>query len=188
MSASREKLHELIKERSFKMAPDEGPEFTLASGKKTRYYFDLKMILLDPSSLVIVTEALWDFLGENGLRGSFDGAGGLTMGADPITYALSSKAWQEGKDLFPLIVRKTVKDHGTKKPVEGYVDRCKKVLCLEDVVTTGGSIIKAVESFRSEGLEVDQALAILDRLEGGRDALEKEGIKLRSLLNLSDFI
>jgi orotate phosphoribosyltransferase len=187
MSNAREKLKEIIIQKSYKRAASEKEAFTLVSGKKTLFYFDLKRTLLEPGALLILGEAIWDILQEKNLLTQFDSAGGLTMGADPITFTLTNKAWLEEKTVYPLIVRKEAKEHGTKKNIEGHVEMCRRVLALEDVITTGGSLLKAIHAFRQAGLTCSHALAIIDRKDGGREKIEAEKINLISLFELEDF-
>lgn len=114
--------------------------------------------------------------------------GGLTMGADPIAYALSLAYHDAGRTCFPLIVRKEAKQHGTGQRIEGEAAKVKSVLLIDDVVTTAGSALKALEAFRQAGLFVQRAICIVDREEGGREALRIAGVELFSLFKKSDFI
>lgn len=116
-----------------------------------------------------------------------EAVGGLTLGADPIAYALSLAAHSRGKIVYPLIVRKESKEHGLKKRIEGEFERVKSALVVDDVITTAGSTLKAVAALREAGLIVEEAVCIVDREEGGREALEREGILLHSLFRKSDF-
>ena len=121
-----------------------------------------------------------------------DAIGGLTLGADPISFALSLAYWQEGKRVYPYVVRKKTKGHGTSEQVEYRFPQKPKaellVLVIEDTVTTGSSSLQAVKSLRELGLEVKHCLAIVDRGEGGRENLLVDGVSLSSLYHASDFL
>lgn len=142
---------------------------------------------MHPAHLAMLADALRGEVIENRLEGIPSSVGGLTMGADPIAYALSLSYREHGQIVYPLIVRKEAKDHGTGKQIEGEVESVDSVLLLDDVITTGGSSLKAAEAFRKAGLKVTHAVCIIDREEGGRESLEKEGITLFSLYRKSDF-
>lgn len=185
-----------ITQKLFKEAADEiyayrETPFTLASGKMSHHYFNCKKITLHPERLSLLARAIRDELiptldREKGQ--DFEAVGGLTLGADPIAYALSLAYQQNQKVVFPLIVRKQTKDHGTGKKIEGEVDRVRKVLLLDDVITTAGSSLKAVEAFREAGLIVTDAVCIVDREEGGKENLEKASVRLHSLFRKTDFM
>ena len=162
--------------------------FLLASGKESNHYFNCKKITLEPARLSLLARALRDeLIPGSGLQGSFQAAGGLTMGADPIAFALSLAYLEKGEIIHPVVVRKEPKDHGTGQQVEGVLEDVKTVLLLDDVITTGGSSLRAVRALRKAGYEVRHALCIIDREEGGSEALHEEGIELFSLFRKSDF-
>lgn len=161
--------------------------FTLASGKRSRHYFNCKKITLSPKPLSLLARVLIDeFLPSIGAAEP-GAVGGLTLGADPIAYALSLEYLSRGKTVYPLVARKEAKDHGTGRQVEGELDEVSAVLVLDDVITTGGSTLKAVRAFRAAGLEVTRALCIVDREEGGSENLGAENVELLSLFKKSDF-
>ncbi len=178
----REKLKELIKERSLKVASE--PIFKLSSGKMSRFYVDLKRITFDPEGVYLVGRLMYELVKGH----KPDGVGGLTLGADPIAYAVSFVSLQEGNPLKPFVVRKEPKGHGMGRQIEGLLEKGNRVAVLEDVVTTAGSSLKAVRACREAGLEVLGVFAVVDREEGGRENLKKEGVELYSLFKLSELL
>lgn len=187
MAYAQDDLKQMIQKYSYFEAEGEGEAFTLASGKKSLHYFDLKKTLLLPSGFSVLGHAMWEFFIALDMLDAFDGMGGLTLGADPLTYAMALASVQGGQEKYPLLIRKEAKGHGSGKRIEGYVDRCRRVLALDDVVTTGGSTLEAVKALRQQGLEVATALALVDRKEGGGEALAEEGVELLSLFTVEDF-
>ena len=115
-----------------------------------------------------------------------DAIGGMAIGADPISAATITLAGQRNQNLLAFIVRKEAKQHGTGRQVEGPVQPGMKAVIVEDVVTSGGSALKAVDAVREFGLEVDKILAVVDRLEGGREAVEAAGLQLETLVTVRD--
>lgn len=159
----KERLAKIIIERSFKYSED--PPFTLASGKKSNYYFNCKPTTLDPEGMNLIGEIIFDLLKNDDVTA----AGGLTLGADPIANAVSVISFQKGKPIKSFIVRKDVKEHGTKSAVEGNVSAGEKVIIIDDVITSGASTITAIEQAEKAGLIVDKVVALIDREEGGRE-------------------
>lgn len=157
-------------------------DFTLASGKRSSYYLDCRRITLDARGVNLVAAGMLDALS----RDWPDAVGGMAVGADPITGALLTLAGQQGRPLKGIIVRKEPKGHGTGKYVEGPVVPGDRVVVVEDVVTSGGSALQAVERCEQFGLRVSGALAIVDRLEGGADAFAARGCPLTTLLTVND--
>lgn len=186
LGASRVRLLEILKERSY-----EEREVTLASGKKSNFYVDCKQTSLDGEGHVLIGRLFYAALVEHeritGVRHT--GAGGLTLGADPIASAVSMTAALAGRSLPAFIVRKEAKGHGTGAYLEGLknLEPGGALVILEDVVTTGGSADKAITRVRDAGFTTGLVLAIVDRLEGGREALESRGVKLISLFTRADF-
>ncbi|MDH5719640.1 MAG: orotate phosphoribosyltransferase [Spirochaetia bacterium] len=179
-------LMKAIEKYSYK--EDHENMFSLASGKKSPYYFDLKQTLLNPVYLKMTAFLIYSLIREK-LNDVPSGAAGLTMGSDPIIYALALLTSETEEKLYPLIVRKQEKDHGSKKRIEGLIDAAvkKEVILIDDVITTGGSTLQANEALRQEGIRARYAFSVLDRIEGGFDNLKKEGVELFSLFNLNDF-
>ena len=172
----------MIKKRSLKVAPE--PIFRLSSGKMSRFYVDLKKITFDPEGVYLVGKLVYQLVRDF----KPDGVGGLTLGADPIAYAVSFVSLQEGNPLKPFVVRKEPKDHGMGRQIEGLLKEGDRVAVLEDVVTTAGSSLKAVRACREAGLEVLGVFTVVDREEGGRENLKKEGLELYSLFKLSELL
>lgn len=161
-------------------------DFTLASGKKSKFYVDLKATTLHPEGAKLIGELATRVLLESGLP--IDAVGGLTLGADPLATAISMTALSYGKVWPAFIVRKEAKDHGTGKYIEGTenMPEAAHVIVLEDVVTTGSSSIQAIERLRAAGYKPVAALTVVDREQGGREAIEKLGVKLLHLATLTE--
>jgi orotate phosphoribosyltransferase len=176
-----QQLFRLIKKLSYR----EG-DFTLASGKKSNFYIDLKATTLHPDGAHLIGEVAVQVIRSNGLE--VDAVGGLTLGADPLATAISLAGRAQGAIWPAFIVRKEAKDHGTARYIEG-VENMKpgaRVLVLEDVVTTGGSSLKAIERLREAGFHPVAVLTVVDREQGGAETFEKQGIQFLSLARLSD--
>lgn len=171
-------LLQLFRERALKFG-----DFTLASGKKAKYYLDGKQITLHSQGLRLVSEGLLKLM--EGVDAQ--AVGGMSIGADPIVGGMLAIAGGQGRDLAGFLVRKEPKGHGTQKYIEGPVTPGMKVVIVEDVVTTGGSSILAADRAKEFGLDVVLVLAIIDRMEGGRENFAKHGLKFESLLKITDF-
>ena len=159
---------------------------TLASGKETDFYFDGRLVSLDPEGSVLIAELMLEELRRLGLHA----VGGLTSGADPLTSSIGVLSHQKGVPMKLFYVRKQAKGHGMQKQIEGPpLERGTKVALVDDVVTTGGSLLQARDALRDEvGVLVTDAIVVIDREEGGREILEKEGIRLTSLFRKRDFL
>ncbi len=178
---SKEALKSLINEKSLKRG-----DFTLASGKKSTYYLDGKQVSLSAEGARLIGEGMFELLKADARFP--DAVGGMSIGADPITAAVITIAALNGhKDLKGFLVRKESKGHGTNQYVEGPLTSGDHVVVVEDVVTTGGSSLKAIERLEAVGMIVDGVLAIIDRKEGGRKAFEEKGYSFSSLLTIEDF-
>ena len=180
-------LFNLIKDHAYAYRQE---PFTLASGKTSHHYFNCKKITLHPARLSLLCDHIY-------LRFFVDGplelpvaVGGLTLGADPLSYGISLRFIAADHLCYPLVVRKEAKGHGMARLIEGEVEAIagEEVLALDDVITTGGSTLKAVKALREAGFKVNRALCIVDRQEGGAEALGAEGVALLSLFRKSDFI
>lgn len=174
----RSRLIELFRERALKFG-----DFTLASGKKAKYYLDGKQITLQSEGLRLVSEGLLEILSDV----SYVAIGGMSIGADPIIGGVLTAAAEQGRALEGFLVRKEAKGHGTNRFVEGPVKPGSKVVIVDDVVTTGGSSLAAIDRIQEFGCEVVQVVAIIDRLEGGEANFKARGLSLRSLLTIKDF-
>jgi orotate phosphoribosyltransferase len=158
-------------------------QFKLASGKLSSYYLDCRKVTLDSAGANLIADGMLELLGSEWP----DAVGGMAIGADPITAAIITVAGRTGRQLRGFIVRKEAKQHGTGRDVEGPVKAGDSVVIVEDVVTTGGSSLAAIEKAEAAGLKVRGVLAIIDRLEGGRETLAAHGYSLQTLLTIRDF-
>jgi orotate phosphoribosyltransferase len=158
-------------------------QFKLASGKMSNYYLDCRKVTLDSRGANLIADGMLELLGQN----LPDAVGGMAIGADPITAALITVAGREGKQLKGFIVRKEAKQHGTGRDVEGPVQPGDTAYIVEDVVTTGGSSLAAIEKAEAFGLKIRGVLAVIDRLEGGAETLSARGYTLQTLLTIRDF-
>ena len=159
-------------------------DFSLASGKKSSHYVNCKPVSLSGEGLLSISSLFLNEIADNDR-----GVAGLTLGADPLVSGVVLLGRQSGIDLSGLIVRKEAKGHGTGAWLEGPLPPKGSVMTvLEDVVTTGGSSLKAVEKLRSEGYLVNRVLAIVDREEGGANAMAKAGLTLNSLFFLKEIV
>ncbi len=175
----KQSLIALVRQKALKFG-----QFTLASGKKATYYLDGKQVTLDPAGAVLIAEGILDLLGRGPLP---DAIGGMAIGADPITAAVVTMSGVRGTPILGFLVRKESKGHGTNQYVEGPVQPGQRVAIVEDVVTTGGSSLQAIERVEAYGLKVTQVVAIIDRREGGAEAFAARGYPFASLLAIEDF-
>lgn len=177
-------LVDVIKQRSYRRG-----RFTLASGAESEFYFNLKPTMMNARGGYLCAKALLEKIRE---VDGVDYVGGLEMGAVPVIAALAALSHADGRPVETFFVRKQVKDHGTAETIEGLAPgeslAGKRVIIIDDVATTGGSIIKAADAARRAGAVVDHALVILDREEGGAENLAKAGMTLLSALKKSDFL
>lgn len=174
----KEALMALIREKALEFGT-----FTLASGKQASYYLDCRKVTLDSAGANQIANGILELLGDD----LPDAVGGMAIGADPITASVITVADQQGKSLKGFIVRKESKTHGKGQDVEGPVESGDTAVIVEDVVTTGGSSLKAIEKVEAAGLKVREVIAIIDRMEGGAEAFAAKGYKLRTLLTIRDF-
>jgi len=176
-----EQLVRLLAARSAKRG-----DFTLASGRKSSLYIDARLTTMSPDGQRLIGR-----LGLQALRDSSwdaDAVGGLTLGADPIAYAICHSSADTDRPVKAFTVRKEPKAHGTAKQVEGPFARGDRVVVVEDVITTGGSAAKAVDALRREGAELLGVLALVDREEGGREHIESLGLQVHSLTTASEIV
>ncbi|MBF0292142.1 MAG: orotate phosphoribosyltransferase [Nitrospinae bacterium] len=173
---TRSKLTEEIRRKAYK----EG-DFTLASGLKSDYYIDMKEVILDAEGSLLVGRMIHETIRDWNVTA----VGGLELGSVPISTAVCLVFALEGKPMSNFIVRKEAKAHGAKKKIEGAVGNASRVVIVEDVVSTGGSSIKAVEAVRETGAQIVGVVAIVDREMGGREAFERLGIKFTPLFTIS---
>lgn len=182
MELNRDRLVELLEERSF-----EKRTVTLASGRRSNFFIDCKQTILTAEGHALVGHLMFDALSE---LGPCDAVGGVELGGCPLASAVSLVSFQQGRPLPALYVRKERKDHGSGKRIEGdgSLRPGLRVALLEDVVTTGGSSLRALEVLKEAGCEVAGIVALVDRLEGGREAIEAAGVQLVTLATRRDFL
>lgn len=178
VSYDREKLIALVREKALRFGT-----FTLASGKQASFYLDCRKLTLDSAAAPIIAAGMLERMGSH----LPDAVGGMAIGADPITAAIITVAGIEGRQLKGFIVRKEAKQHGTGRDVEGPVVAGDSAYIVEDVVTTGGSALQAIEKAEAAGVKILGVLAIIDRLEGGAEAFQAKGYTLQTLLTIRDF-
>ncbi|MDO8723919.1 MAG: orotate phosphoribosyltransferase [Syntrophales bacterium] len=176
------RLAEIIMKKSFRYS--ENPPFTLASGRTSNYYFNCKPTTLDPEGMNLIGAILFDMLSD----ADVSAAGGLTLGADPIANALSLISYQRSKPIKSFIIRKEVKEHGTKSAVEGDVRPGEKVAIIDDVITTGGSTLTAIERARDAGLIIERVIVLVDREEGGRENIERYVARVDAVFTRSEIM
>jgi orotate phosphoribosyltransferase len=158
--------------------------FRLASGREASFYLDAKQVVLDAHGAMLVGRAILERLRSLGPLPA--AVGGMSIGADPITSAVITMAGVEGVPLKGFMVRKEPKDHGTKKYVEGPVEPGQRVVIVEDVTTTGGSSLLAIDRVHEFGLIVERVVTVIDRLAGAKDAFAARGIPLEALVTIRD--
>ncbi len=173
----KERLLDLLKSKALEMR-----KVTLSSGRTSDYYMDCKRVTLSPEGAYLTAKLMLEMIPPEVFA-----VGGLTLGADPIVSSISVLSHIQGRDLAALIVRKEPKKHGTMNFIEGpSLEKNAKVAVVEDVVTSGASLLKAVDRIAAAGYQPVQALTILDRCEGGREAIEKKGFTLQALFTRDD--
>jgi orotate phosphoribosyltransferase len=175
----RDKLFMLLKQRAFRRG-----RVVLASGRESDYYFDMKPAMLDPDGAALLAEMILQELA--GIPA--DCIGGLEMGAVPLIAPVAMRSPDFGRYLPGFFVRKAIKDHGTKKRVDGTDIAGKTVVILEDVTTTGGSAMDAVKAVEEAGAKVSLVLSILDRGEGAAELYAEAGVPFKSLFKAEEFL
>ena len=155
-------------------------EFTLTSGRKSNHYFEGKKLTLHPEGAYLVGKEIFDRL--SGI--DVDAIGGLVMGAFPIITAVALVSHLEGRPIPSFIVRDKPKEHGTQRQIEGHLKEGSRVAIVDDVITTGGSVIKAIDAVKAVNCKVAKVIVIVDRHEGGSDALKSEGYDFEAMIDL----
>ena len=174
-----ERLLELLATRSARRG-----DFVLASGKRSTLYIDARLTTMSPEGLALIGPLALERLGRSGWN--VQAVGGLTLGADPISYAISYASAGSDAPLRAFTVRKEAKAHGTRRQIEGPFRDGDRVAVIEDVITTGGSALRAVDAIRAAGGIVAGVLALVDREEGGRESLEVAGLHVLTLARASE--
>ncbi|MHB1223525.1 MAG: orotate phosphoribosyltransferase [Gemmatimonadaceae bacterium] len=161
-------------------------QFTLASGRQSTLYIDARLTTMSPDGLALIGPTALAALDAAGW--AVDAAGGLTLGADPVSYAIAYASALAGRPVRAFTVRKEAKTHGAGRVVEGPFREGDRVVIVEDVITTGGSALRAVESVRAAGGTIVGVLALVDREEGGREAIEAAGLQVVALTTATEIV
>lgn len=177
----KDELFQIIKRLSFKRG-----DFTLASGAKSSYYVDCRLSTLDGRGSYLIGNLLYDMVKDLHI----DAIGGMTLGADPIVSSIIYRSAEEGRPLSGFIVRKEAKGHGAGRQIEGHIAPWMRVVLVEDVVTTGGSTLKAIEAIRREypSVQIVGILALIDRKAGGSEAFSRLQIPFQALYPVEAFL
>jgi orotate phosphoribosyltransferase len=159
---ARSRLLELFKQRAFSLG-----SFTLASGKQSSYYINSKKVIFQSEAVALLGELLWDATKHLNIQAM----GGLEVGAIPMAAAAAMRYHQEGRELEGFFVRKQAKTHGSQERIEGVLEPGMRVAMVDDVLTTGGSVLQAIEQVEKRGGKIVVVISIVDRLEGARELL-----------------
>jgi orotate phosphoribosyltransferase len=173
----RPRLIELFREHALKLG-----DFTLSSGQKSTYYLDGRLITLHAEGLRLIAQGILERL--EGIE--FAAVGGMSLGADPIVGGVLTVAAERGRPLVGFLVRKQAKEHGTRRAVEGPVGPGSSVVIVEDVITTGGSALEAIDRIEELGCRVVAVVGVCDRLQGGAAAFAARGVPFHTLLTIRD--
>jgi orotate phosphoribosyltransferase len=179
MEQKKARLLSLLKERSFRYSP-EAP-FKLASGRESPYYVDCRPVTHSAEGLALIGEVIFELIKDRGVQA----VGGLTMGADPLAHAAALVSYQQGQPINAFSVRKFIKGYGAGGRIVGPVQPGERVVVLEDVVTTGASALEAIKAAHEFGLTVAQVIVLVDREEGGREAVEAQVPGVQAVFTLS---
>lgn len=179
LEQDHQELLAFLKERALQFG-----NFTLTSGKTSSYYFDGKQVTLNPKGAFLLGKIIIHKIKDDDIQA----VGGLTIGADPIVGAVAALAYPFDLDIKTFIVRKEAKKHGKQRLIEGpALKPGDRVVIVEDVITTGGSALKAVKAVKNEGCEVVKVVPLVDRLEGGTEKIQGMGIKVDPVFTARDF-
>ena len=177
--ARRERLLEIIKANSLLT----GSQFTLASGQRSNFFFDMKKTMFLPEGASLAADLIFELMAADT---DVEAVGGLEIGAIPIAVAVAARSWPT-RPINAFFVRKAAKDHGAINLIDGQFRPGSKVILFEDVTTTGGSVMKAVRAVRDQGCAVRKIITIVDRDEGATANLAKEGLQLVPVFTMEDF-
>lgn len=178
---SRTRLRYLLIERSLKTG-----DFTLSSGARSSYYIDARRTTMSAEGQSLTGRVCHDVLRETGW--SFTHVGGLTLGADPVAYAIAHRSWEEGEPTDAFTVRKAAKEHGTGERIEGGLPSGARVVVIEDSMTSGKSALEAVRAVEEHGATVAGVLTLVDRQEGGRERVEAAGYALAAVFTADELL
>ncbi len=178
----KKELTDLLCRKSFKYSQE--PTFKLVSGRMSNYYVNCKPVTLSPRGMFLAGHLVFDEIKDLDITG----VGGLTFGADPIAVATAFASELKGKPVNAFSIRKTMKDHGIIRWIEGDLAQGSRIVIIDDVATTGGSTIKAVERARSEGMVVVKAVILVDRQEGGVENIREHVEDVASIITRDDLM
>lgn len=178
----KQELIRILCEKSFKYSRE--PSFKLVSGRMSHFYVNCKPTTMSSRGMFLVGHLVFDAIKD--LKA--DGIGGLTFGADPVAVATAFVSELKANPMNAFSIRKTQKDHGIVKWIEGDMNPGQRVVIIDDVVTTGGSTITAVERARSEGLEVIKAVILVDRQEGGLENIREQVTDVTAIITRDDLM
>jgi orotate phosphoribosyltransferase len=178
----KQELIEMLCRRSFQYS--EAPRFRLVSGKMSQFYVNCKPTTLDPRGMFLVGHLVYECLKAENIVG----VGGLTFGADPIAVATAYTSGVQGAPMHAFSIRKNQKDHGIVRWIEGDVKPGDRVAVIDDVATTGGSTLKAIERARSEKLDVVKAVILVDRQEGGLENIRQQVPDVTAIVTREDLV
>ena len=178
LAHKREKLLAIIRHRSVL----QGREFRLTSGRSSNFFIDLKKTMFDPEGASLLADLMFASIKDE----KVDYIGGMETGGIPIVATLIMRSWPE-KPIKGFFVRKELKGHGTDQRVDGLLEAGSRVILVEDVTTTGGSAMQAVDQARQLGCTVVKVISVVDRLEGAEENLQAAGIKFEALFTRRDF-
>ncbi len=177
-NTKKARLREILKEKSYIHG-----DFILSSGEPSKFFFDVKMTSLDPEGAALSADLILDMLEGEDIRA----VGGLAIGACPIVSAICVRSYERGKPLPAFYVRKEVKDHGTKKRIEGLdLKPGDRVAVVDDVATKGGAMLEAIAPLKEMGCEITRVIVVVDREQGAEARLAKEGYKLESVFKRAE--
>lgn len=179
MDDKKLQLLRILKEKSFRYSPDR--PFKLVSGRESPYYVDCRPVTHSAQGLALIGAIFFDLVKDLKIQA----IGGLTMGADPIAHAVALTSYQQGEPINAFSVRKAAKGHGAGGLLVGDVKPGERVVVVEDVTTTGGSTLRAVNAVRAFGLEIVKVLILVDREEGGLEAVAAEVPQVEAVYRLS---
>jgi len=182
MPIMKQELIDLLCRKSFKYS--EEPVFKLVSGRMSNYYINCKPVTLSPRGMFLAGHLIFDAIRDL----DAEGVGGLTFGADPIAVATAFASGLKGNPVNAFSIRKTMKDHGIIRWIEGDLTHGSRVVIIDDVATTGGSTIKAIERARSEGMDVIKAVILVDRQEGGVESIREHVKDVTSIVTRYDLL
>ena len=178
----KERLIKLLLEKSFRYS--EEATIKLASGKMSNYYIDCRKTTYSPEGQYLVGNIIFEMIKDQ----KIDAIGGLTMGADPISCSVAFASHINKNDIGSFAIRKERKEHGMQKQVEGDVKEGDRVVIIDDVITTGGSTVKAIEAAKREGLDIVKVIVLVDREEGGKEKILEHVSEVEAVCTKSELL